>query len=111
MAAYLPQHSGLLPYYLVYGSVAAFIHTIVTYASPLSSLKQFSGPAATLPSANPSSATLLAHVYGIKNTYTALIRIYAAYHIENEQLYNLALWSFVGVLLNPRRSLRVINRD
>lgn len=55
-------------------------------------MKPFSGPEA------PPPTKLLAHVYGIKNIYTGLIRAYAAYHIRNPELYSLAMWTFVGVL-------------
>jgi len=57
------------------------------------SLKQFSGPR------RPPPTLLLAHVYGIKNLYTALIRAYAAYYISNQPVYDLATWTFVGVLV------------
>jgi Erg28 like protein len=40
----------------------------------------------------------LAHVYGVKNIYTSLIRFYAAYHIGNQQVYDLAIYTFAGVL-------------
>ncbi|KAI1073663.1 ergosterol biosynthesis protein-like protein Erg28 [Whalleya microplaca] len=89
----LPQHPGYLPYFLIYESLAAAIHAVVCYrAAPTAALRQFSGPEAPPPHA------LLAHVYGVKNFYTSLIRLYAAYHITNPQVYDLAMWSFVGVL-------------
>jgi hypothetical protein len=73
--------------------VAAFIHTIVCYVSPPAvSNVQFRGSRAPPPTA------LLAHVYGLKNFYTMLIRLYAAYHIGNREVYTLAMFSFVGVL-------------
>jgi hypothetical protein len=34
----------------------------------------------------------------MKNVYTALIRGFAAYHITNPQVYDLATCTFVGVL-------------
>ncbi|KAL2160755.1 hypothetical protein VTH06DRAFT_952 [Thermothelomyces fergusii] len=84
---------GYLPYFLLFESVAAAIHTVVCYVSPPAvSLKQFSGPK------RPPPTLLLAHVYGIKNLYTALIRGYAAYHISNRPVYDLAMFSFAGVL-------------
>lgn len=55
-------------------------------------MKQFSGPERPPPNA------LLAHVYGVKNVYTALIRGYAAYHMSNPQLYSLGMASFAGVI-------------
>ncbi|KFX97053.1 hypothetical protein V495_03457 [Pseudogymnoascus sp. VKM F-4514 (FW-929)] len=91
--AYVPQNDGLLPYYLLYCGISALAHSAVTYLNPIASLRQFSGPSAPAP--NP----LTAHVYGVKNVYTGLIRLYAAYHIGNPQLYTLAQWTFVGVLV------------
>ncbi|KAK0619643.1 ergosterol biosynthesis protein-like protein Erg28 [Immersiella caudata] len=92
--AILPSvQNGYLPYFLLYEAVAAFIHTIVCYiSSPTISNAQFRGPRA------PPPTTLLAHVYGLKNFYTMLIRLYAAYHLDNKEVYTLAIFSFVGVL-------------
>lgn len=59
---------------------------------PASSLKAFSGPA------RPTPTGLLARVYATKNLYTSLIRLYAAYHVANPQLYDLAAATFAGVL-------------
>lgn len=55
-------------------------------------MKAFSGAEA------PPPHPLLAHVYGVKNFYTSLIRLYAAYNLANPLLYDLAIWTFVGVL-------------
>ncbi|KAK3310668.1 ergosterol biosynthesis protein-like protein Erg28 [Chaetomium strumarium] len=93
MAWWHPEHEGLLPYFLVYTSVSAAIHTAVCYLRPpTTSLVQFQGPA------RPPPHGLLARVYGVKNVYTAFIRLYAAYHITNSDLYNLAMCTFGGVL-------------
>ncbi|KAK4450174.1 ergosterol biosynthesis protein-like protein Erg28 [Podospora aff. communis PSN243] len=84
---------GYLPYFLLYQATAAFIHAIVCYLSPPAvSTVQFRGSGA------PPPTTLLAHVYGVKNFYTVLIRLYAAYHIGNREVYTLAMLTFVGVL-------------
>lgn len=90
----LPQHQeGYLPYFLLFEGLAAAIHTVVCYVgSPRTALRQFGGPKA------PSPHPLLAHVYGVKNFYTSAIRFYAAYHIGNPQVYDLAILTFVGVL-------------
>ncbi|KAI2617611.1 ergosterol biosynthesis protein-like protein Erg28 [Hypomontagnella submonticulosa] len=88
-----PHHGGYLPLFILYDSVSAAIHTVVCYlSSPTASLRQFSGPNA------PPPHPLLAHVYGVKNFYTSVIRLYAAYNITDPHLYDLAFWSFVGVL-------------
>lgn len=73
--------------------IAALTHSAVCYICPSRSLRQFSGSAA------PPRDSLLAHVYGIKNVYSGCIRLYAAYHIENAELYSLATWTFAGVLV------------
>ena len=71
----------------------ALIHSVVCYASPpKTALAQFRGPAA------PPPSPLLAHLYGVKNMYTGLIRAYAAYYIQNEQVYDLAIFTFAAVL-------------
>jgi hypothetical protein len=75
--------------------VSAAIHTAVCYLRPpTTSLVQFQGPAR--PPQPPHG--LLARVYGVKNVYTTLIRLYAAYHITSPELYNLAMCTFGGVL-------------
>ncbi|KAL3468792.1 Erg28 like protein-domain-containing protein [Aspergillus californicus] len=93
MISLLPStQDGYLPYFLLYASTAAIIHSILTYIAPIPSLKQFSGPSA------PEKTALLAHVYGLKNVYTSLIRFYAAYYISNAPVYDLATATFFGVL-------------
>ncbi|KAI0110169.1 ergosterol biosynthesis protein-like protein Erg28 [Daldinia grandis] len=87
------QHGGYLPYFLFYNSLSAAIHSVVCYVNdPTTALRAFSGPGA------PPPHSLLAHVYGVKNLYTSMIRIYAAYYITNPQVYDLAVGTFVGVL-------------
>ncbi|KAI0125874.1 ergosterol biosynthesis protein-like protein Erg28 [Xylariales sp. AK1849] len=112
-AAILPQHDGLLPDFLLYispkseprcfpeakldlnrrESLPSSPRRFATLnKSPSAALRQFSGPA------SPTPTGLLARVYGVKNIYTSLIRLYAAYHITNGQLYVLAILTFAGVL-------------
>ncbi|KAJ9142345.1 hypothetical protein NKR23_g7273 [Pleurostoma richardsiae] len=92
MASLLPQSDGYLPYFLLLLSIMAITHSVVCYlASPDASLKQFSGPK------RPPPEALTARLYGLKNVYTGLIRLYAAYDIHNPALYDLALCTFLGV--------------
>ncbi|KAM7188361.1 hypothetical protein V8F33_010701 [Rhypophila sp. PSN 637] len=117
MSELLPQHLGLLPYFLLFvhhqlphlpsssrpnnmyltttcrNSSLASIHSVVCYLAPAATaLTQFQGPLA------PPPHSLTARVYGVKNIYTALIRTYAAYHITNSQLYTLAMFTYLGAL-------------
>jgi hypothetical protein len=59
---------------------------------PSAALVQFRG------ARRPPPTGLLARVYGVKNVYTAVIRAYAAYHVANGQVYELAMITFAGVL-------------
>ncbi|KAH6897405.1 ergosterol biosynthesis protein-like protein Erg28 [Thelonectria olida] len=88
-----PSEGGYLPYFLLYAGGSAIIHSVVCYLSSApTALVSFQGVAA------PPPHGLTARVYGVKNVYTSLIRLYAAYHIRNAQLYDLAILTFVGVL-------------
>ncbi|CAM1508894.1 Fc.00g026330.m01.CDS01 [Cosmosporella sp. VM-42] len=93
-ASILPDTGGgYLPYFLLYCGVSASIHSVFCYvSSPPQALVQFQGEG------SPPPHALLSHVYGVKNVYTSLIRLYAAYHISNAPLYDLAMLTFVGVL-------------
>lgn len=71
--------------------VAGGFHTVATYTRPIQSMVPFQGANAPQPTA------LQAHIYGVKNIYTVLIRFYAAYNLQNRELYILAMCSFAGV--------------
>ncbi|KAK4163658.1 ergosterol biosynthesis Erg28 [Cladorrhinum sp. PSN259] len=94
MSSFLPQgNGGLLPYFLLLQGSLAIIHSVVCYTgTPDAAMKQFSGPQ------KPAHTGLSARIYGVKNIYTGLMRLYAAYHLANPQLYALAQASFAGVL-------------
>lgn len=67
-------------------------HSIVTYTNPRKSMVPFQGSNAPVPNA------LLAHLYGVKNFYTVLMRLYAAYNLhQSRETYHLAMWSYAGV--------------
>ncbi|RAL07019.1 Erg28 family protein [Aspergillus homomorphus CBS 101889] len=87
-----PYEAGLLPYFLLYSTLATLAHALTTYLHPLRSIHAFSGPSA------PPKSPLLAHVYGLINLLAASIRLSAAYHIHNAPVYDLAVLSFVFVL-------------
>lgn len=73
--------------------MSAILHSLACYRmEPARALKAFSG------AARPPPTGLLARVYATKNLYTSLIRLYAAYHVANAQLYDLAACTFAGVL-------------
>jgi hypothetical protein len=73
--------------------MAAF-HTVTCYINPTQSLRPFSGPA------SPPPSPLLAHTYALTCIYTALMRGYAAWHINDRAMYDLATFTFAGVLVS-----------
>ncbi|CBX99526.1 hypothetical protein IAQ61_005217 [Plenodomus lingam] len=88
-----PSHDGYLPYFLLFTAFLATVHSVICYVSPPSAgLRQFSGHL------SPPHTQLLAHVYGVKNIYTSLIRAYAAFNVNNRALYDLATSTYVLVL-------------
>ncbi|RAK81549.1 uncharacterized protein BO72DRAFT_492380 [Aspergillus fijiensis CBS 313.89] len=87
-----PYEEGLLPYFLLYSTLATLTHSLATYLRPLPSIQAFTGPNA------PARSPLLAHVYGLANLLAAGIRGAAAYHIHVAPVYDLALLSFGAVL-------------
>ncbi|KAH8890519.1 hypothetical protein GQ53DRAFT_824653 [Thozetella sp. PMI_491] len=123
MASLFSQHEGFLPYFLLYvrplprheisspvvpapepartvlelmpkqTSASALIQAAVCYcAVPHKALVFFGGSNA------PPPHGLLARLYGLQNTYAALITLYAAYHITNSELYTLAALTYAGTL-------------
>ncbi|KAF4958256.1 hypothetical protein FSARC_11038 [Fusarium sarcochroum] len=95
MANWLPEtHGGYVPYFLLYEGTAAIIHSIFCYTSaPKTSLTMFRGKTA------PPPHGLTARVYAVKNLYSAAVRLYAAYHITDGKLYNLANITVAGAFL------------
>ncbi|KAF7329734.1 Retrotransposon-like family member [Mycena kentingensis (nom. inval.)] len=92
-APFLPQTPGMLPYFLIYAGLSGIIHSAVCFLkNPEISMTVFSGPA------RPPPTALQARIYGLKNIYTGLIRLSAAYAITNGALYDLAMVTFAGVL-------------
>lgn len=73
--------------------VTGIAHSAWCYFSdPQTSLVIFQGPRSPPPNA------LLAHVYGVKNFYTCMIRAYALYNLNSQPLYDLAMATYAGVL-------------
>ncbi|KAH8173763.1 erg28 like protein [Sarocladium implicatum] len=89
-----PATGGYLQYFILYVTASALIHTLVCYtSSPARALVPFQSKQA------PEPHPLIAHIYGTKNIYSSLIRVYAAYHLtESAALYDLASWTYAGVL-------------
>ncbi|MCJ1286448.1 ergosterol biosynthesis protein [Xylographa opegraphella] len=95
MSSYLPAHQGLLPYWLLLVSVAAVSNSINSYRSLRWPRQTYASPFAA------SQVTpFAARVYGTWTFLSAVIRLYAAYHIDNPDFYMVTLGTFVIALLH-----------
>ncbi|KAJ9629709.1 ergosterol biosynthesis protein [Taxawa tesnikishii (nom. ined.)] len=106
---YLPPAEGLLPKWLLFISVVSMANSIQAYVSLAPTQRVYCGPAATptlngskLPAGVPPNTVrntspvtpLSARTFGTWTAITAVVRLYAAYHIENQAVYEMALWTF-----------------
>lgn len=105
MASFLPQHDGLLPYWLLlvicphalpWDPVADIDQISVTSAG--NTVQAFLTPKNTRQVYAKSGQELTALSSRIFGTYTfvsAVIRFYAAYNISTPQFYQLAIWTYL----------------
>ncbi|KAI9824106.1 MAG: ergosterol biosynthesis protein [Thelocarpon impressellum] len=82
----IPSHEGLLPKWLLLISVVAMLNSAQSYSTLSYTKRLYSAQEALV---NPLSA----HIFGTWTVLASLIRLYAAYHIGNPQLYELAIWA------------------
>ncbi|KAI7338451.1 hypothetical protein KC315_g1754 [Hortaea werneckii] len=123
VASYLPPSDGLLPKWLLFISVVSIANSIQAYISlaptrqvyagaspdPSLSTTSASNPASTnqktaLPAGVPARTLrqpqsspvneLSARTFGTWTALSSIIRLYAAYHIHEAAVYELALWTF-----------------
>ncbi|KZF25378.1 ergosterol 28 [Xylona heveae TC161] len=96
MSAYLPPHTGLLPKWLLLISVVSVANSVQTYLTLNYTQKVYEGSPKT---GSKSPVTpLSARTFGTWTFLSSIIRLWAAYNIDNPQVYQLALWTF-GVAL------------
>ena len=79
-------------------SLVSVLNSIQAYVSLAPTQKVYTGPSptkATTPSQALSPVTpLSARTFGTWTLLSSVIRLYAAYHISNPQVYELAFWSY-----------------
>ncbi|CDZ97531.1 Predicted membrane protein [Phaffia rhodozyma] len=84
----LPQSSGWLPNWMLFVSTLALFNTVQNYVSPTLSKRVYA--------AKPDQVSPLANrLFGTWTLASACIRLYAAYNINNKELYNLAFISYL----------------
>jgi len=108
ISQYLPQHEGLLPKWLLFISAVSVWNSVQCYSTLALNKRVYNGtvkapsppsgsskkiPAA---SADISPVTpLSARTFGTWTLITSIVRLYAAYHISNPQVYELGLATYV----------------
>ncbi|KAI9774616.1 MAG: ergosterol biosynthesis protein [Geoglossum simile] len=91
LVALLPSHQGLLPSWLLFISTVSLFNSVQNYTTLSLTRRVYAAqPAQTTP--------LSARTFGTWTAITSVVRLYAAYHITNPQVYQLALWSYVVAL-------------
>lgn len=85
--AYIPQGDGLLPKWILLVSVTAFFNTIQTFVTTKLSRRLYS--------ATPIVTPLQARTFGAWTLMSAVVRMYAAYHIHDKTIYDMTLLSFL----------------
>ncbi|OAL64407.1 ergosterol biosynthesis protein Erg28 [Trichophyton rubrum] len=89
IAAYLPQHAGFLPKWLLFVSVVSSLNTFQAFASPAYTGQLYSAAPVT---------PLSSRKFGTWTFLSSVIRMYAAYYVSNPQVYDLAMWTY-GIAL------------
>ncbi|KAH9908324.1 transmembrane domain-containing protein [Xylariomycetidae sp. FL2044] len=126
---YLPPAKGYLPYYMLGLSIIAVGNSLQNYLTLHYSRRLYNGqfvPNASLPpktaSFNPEDSTqklvpagsqttkegrtqdqctpLAARLFGTYTLISAIVRIYASYHLDLAPVYNIALWTYIVALVH-----------
>jgi hypothetical protein len=117
LLSYLPQHDGILPKWLLFVSscrrtlkylkmltsfplqvsLVSVLNSAQAYSTLHYTQRVYSG-SSSLPKTPASTASpvtpLSARTFGTWTFISSVIRLYAAYHISNPQVYQLALWTY-----------------
>ncbi|KAH0551682.1 hypothetical protein GP486_007100 [Trichoglossum hirsutum] len=88
LAALLPPDQGLLPPWLLFISAVSLFNSAQNYTTTSLTKRVYAE--------QPEQATpLSARTFGTWTGLSSIIRLYAAYHITNPQVYQIALYSYV----------------
>jgi len=87
LTAYLPQTPGLLPKWLLFVAVVALGNSVQAYLTLRFNKRIYC--------ARPLDVTALSsRTFGTWTVLSAVLRVYAAYHIHDPVVYDLAIWSY-----------------
>ncbi|ODV93202.1 hypothetical protein PACTADRAFT_51819 [Pachysolen tannophilus NRRL Y-2460] len=87
--SYLPTTPGLLPKWILFISVVSIFNSIQSYIGGLSMTRR-------VYENRPQEVTpLSARTFGTWTLFSAIIRCYGAYHLTDENVFNITLYSFL----------------
>ncbi|KAK2733753.1 ergosterol biosynthesis protein [Myotisia sp. PD_48] len=89
ISAYLPQHAGLLPKWLLLVSVISSLNTLQAYINPTYTSQLYAGTPVT---------PLSSRKFGTWTFLSSVIRLYAAYYASEQHVYDLAIWTYAIAL-------------
>jgi len=98
VSPYLPQHEGLLPKWLLLVSVISVANSVQAYSTLKFTRRVYSGTVNpktndAYPSTSPVTP-LSARTFGTWTLITSIVRLYAAYNIDDPIVYQLGLWTY-----------------
>ncbi|KAF7921509.1 uncharacterized protein EAE97_011298 [Botrytis byssoidea] len=110
LTAYLPQHEGVLPQWLLFISVTSLFNTVQCYftlhfnsqiynAIPKSNIPLGKGTSQSYP-LTTSATPLSSRTFGTWTLITAIVRLQTAYYISNPQIYQLGYATFIVAWLH-----------
>ncbi|KAL4247209.1 ERG28 family protein [Abortiporus biennis] len=86
IASFIPQAAGLLPKWQLFISTVAFLNSVQNFTTLKFTRRVYS--------AKPHEVTpLQARMFGVWTLLSAVVRFYAAYHINEKSVYDITLWS------------------
>lgn len=100
--AFLPQPAkqGYLPHWLLFISVVSLFNSVQTYSSDLTLTRKVYEKEATSKNKGPQVTNLGARTFGTWTCVASLVRLYAAYNVNNKPVYELAQFTFLIAALH-----------
>ncbi|KAF2094284.1 ergosterol 28 [Rhizodiscina lignyota] len=86
-----PSQGGVLPKWLLFLAVVSIGNSVQAYLTLHYTSQVYSGP--DLKSASPATP-LSGRTFGTWTFLTSIVRLYAAYHINERSWYDMATWTF-----------------
>lgn len=90
LSSLIPQTAGLLPKWQLFVGVVAVLNTLQNFLTLKFTRRIYNA----VPPAQPVTA-LQARTFAVWTLTSAVVRVYAAYHIQNKVIYDMALMTYL----------------